>query len=156
MEPLPALISCRLASRSNHEQRFTHIMCHKADIILMNANLTHVIRVTNEVSSWFWRETGLSNSWTITSEGDKWQRDCWAPFNLGTLPSISSWSRSRTQKYSQPLIHPPTANRETQSSPPAGTDYQTAVRSRARTWSSLPVPADKTLAGESEVVLGDA
>lgn len=118
MEPLPALISCRLASRSTHEQRFTHIMCHKADIILMNTNLTHVIRVTNEVSSWFWRETGLSNSWTITSEGDKWQRDCWAPFNLGTLPSISSWSRSRTQKYSQPLIHPPTANRETQSLPP--------------------------------------
>lgn len=117
VEPLPALISCRLASRSSHEQRFTHIICHKADIILMNANLTHVIRVTNEVSSWFWRETGLTNSWTITSEGDKRQWDCWAPFNLGTLPSISSWSRSRTQKYSQPLIHPPTANRETQSSP---------------------------------------
>lgn len=112
VEPLPPVISCILASRSAHEQRFTHIMCHKADIILMNANLTHVIRVTNEVSSGFWRETGFTNSWTVTSEGDKWQQNCWAPFNLGSLPSISSWSRSRTQKYSQPLIHP-TANRET-------------------------------------------
>lgn len=106
VEPLPPVISCVLPPRSVHEQRFTHIMCHKADIILTNAKLTHVIRVTNEHSSWFWRESGLTTSWAITSDRDKWQPDCWVPFNLGRLPSISSWCRSRTQKYSQPLIHP--------------------------------------------------
>lgn len=115
VEPLPPVISCVLSPRSVHEQCFTHITCHKEYMILMNASLTRVIRVTNEVSSWFWRESGLTNSWAITSEGDKWQPDCWVPFNLGSLPSISSWSRSRTQKYSQPLIHP-SANRETKSS----------------------------------------
>lgn len=115
VEPLPPIISCIVASRSAHEQRFTHIMCHKADIILKKANLTLGIRVTNEVSSWFWRETGPTNSWTITSEGDKWQQDCRAPFNLGSLGSINSWSRTQTQKYSQPLIQP-TANRDTKSS----------------------------------------
>lgn len=72
----------------------------------MISNLTHMIGVTNEVNSWFWRETRLADSWTITSEGDKWQWDCWALFNLGSTPSITSWSQSRAQNYSQPLIHP--------------------------------------------------
>lgn len=67
---------------------FPHITCHKADRILINTNLPHVMRVTNEVSSRFWRETGLADSWTTTSEGDKWQRDRWAPVNWAVYPVL--------------------------------------------------------------------
>lgn len=81
-EPLP-VISSLAASRPALEQiSTTDIVCHKADIILMIATLTHGIRVTNEVSSQCRREIGLTNSWAITSEGDKRQPEC-----LGTIGS---------------------------------------------------------------------